>query len=359
MRNSSFKEIAVGCLTFVLIEFTVALPAPAQDDGESGFDRYFGLQKVSNDDDWTRHFRVGAVVGLNVSANFNENGVFNVSGNNGTYANGYVHPDPANPGDAYTRDWGYDNASQYNATAQTLTMQGAASYSTAGSSQDSGGPFVGFDLAYGGNLWYWHGIRIGYELGFDLMPVSVSDHEPFSATVIQNTYTFDTANLAIPAAPYHGNGGAGGALFPVNAMATNQTSAVGGISGTRTLDATLYAIRLGPSFYYDLNNRIGVEAGGGPAIGIVTAEYKYNETVTVNGVGTRNTGSFDGTDIIFGANINATVMFHFQDNDRNADVFIGAEYAPMGNASFGSNGRNAKLNFGGQVYLTAGINWPF
>ena len=35
-----------------------------------------GIQKVSEDDDWTRHFRIGAMVGLNISANFSMKGTF-------------------------------------------------------------------------------------------------------------------------------------------------------------------------------------------------------------------------------------------------------------------------------------------
>lgn len=342
----------------VLLSFALAASASAQNDGETGFDRYFGLQQVSDNDDWTRHFRIGAVVGLNVSANFKEGGVFNIAGNNGSYADGYVRQNQ--PGSSYTSDWGYDNASQYNATAQTLTFHSASSYSASGSGQDSGGPFVGFDLAYGGNLWYWHSLRIGWEFGFDLLPVSVTDNEPLSATVSQNTYTFSTGNLYIvPDAPYQGTGAAGGPLLPTTPISTSQTNTSGSVSGTRSLNALVYAIRLGPSLYWDVTDRIGLEAGAGPVLGIVSAEYKYDELVTVGGVSTRNTGSFDGTDVVFGGNFNATVLFHFKDNDRNADVFVGAAYAPMENASFSSGGREAQLNFGGQVYLTAGLNWPF
>ena len=44
-------------------------------------------------DDWTRHFRIGALVGMNISANFTRNGTFGISGNNpaqGIYDDGYV-----------------------------------------------------------------------------------------------------------------------------------------------------------------------------------------------------------------------------------------------------------------------------
>jgi len=32
---------------------------------------------------------------------------------------------------------------------------------------------------------------------------------------------------------------------------------------------------------------------------------------------------------------------------------------PLGNASFNSGGRDSQLNFGGQIYISLGVNWPF
>ncbi len=332
----------------------------AQDDGQTGFDRYFGLHKVSSDDDWTRHFRIGATVGLNVRANFKESGLFTISGNNpaaGTYDDGYVHPH----GDTYTTDWGYNNASQYDAAAGTMTFQSSSSFTTSGSSSDDAGAFVGFSLAYGDNLWYWHHVRIGWEFGFDLLPISATDNETLSASVNKFTYVYNTGSIVVPTAPYQGSDSAGNSLFPSSpASVTTQTNLTGTITGTRSLDAMLYAVRLGPSFYCDLTDRIGLQVGAAPIVGIVTAEYKYNEIITPLGSpGAHNSGSFDDTDVIFGGDVNATLLFHFQDQDRNVDLFIGADYAPMEDASFSSGGRSAQLNFGGQIYLNAGVSWPF
>jgi hypothetical protein len=42
-----------------------------------------------------------------------------------------------------------------------------------------------------------------------------------------------------------------------------------------------------------------------------------------------------------------------------ADLFIGAEYMPMTDATFSRAGRQGKLDLNGQAYFTAGISWPF
>ena len=44
----------------------------------------------------------------------------------------------------------------------------------------------------------------------------------------------------------------------------------------------LYTLRLGPSVYWDLNEYLGLSAGAGPALGIVSGNLKYNETVTTS-----------------------------------------------------------------------------
>ena len=55
---------------------------------------YFRIQKVSNDDDWTRHFRIGAMVGMNIKASFNMNGTVPCQQcGAGVYDDGYMHVD--------------------------------------------------------------------------------------------------------------------------------------------------------------------------------------------------------------------------------------------------------------------------
>jgi hypothetical protein len=63
--------------------------------------------------------------------------------------------------------------------------------------------------------------------------------------------------------------------------------------------------------------------------------------------------------VVFGGYVNAAVMYHVQDLGRNADFYVSFQYMPMGDATFGSGGREGQLNLGGQVYISAGINWPF
>jgi hypothetical protein len=118
-----------------------------------------------------------------------------------------------------------------------------------------------------------------------------------------------------------------------------------------------YTVRLGPSVYWDVNKYIGVSASAGPALGIVSGSYKYNEIVSAGGVSANNQGRIEATDLVYGGYVNATVMYHVP--GENADIYLGAQFMPMGDANFSGGGREARLKLGGQVYISAGVNWSF
>lgn len=322
---------------------------------------YFRIQKISKDDDWTRHFRIGAMVGMNISASFSMKGQFNISGNNaanGIYDDGYVRVDDTGNAQGYTSYWGYNNQSQLSGS--TLTMHSTTSYSANGSSEESGSVFPGFDMAYGGNLFYLGRARIGWDLGFGLLPINITESQIITGvSVNQTVYTFYTGTITVPGAPYQGPyNSAGNPTIFSNPTSTNNTTISGGtVTGSSTLDVMFYTVRLGPSVYWDVNKYIGVSASAGPALGIVSGSYKYNEIVSAGGVSANNQGRIEATDLVYGGYVNATVMYHVP--GENADIYLGAQFMPMGDANFSGGGREARLKLGGQVYISAGVNWSF
>jgi len=327
-------------------------------------DSFWGIQKTSEDDDWTRHFRIGAMVGFNISANFSTKGTFSIPGNNaanGIYDDGYVRVDSTGNSFDYTGYFGYNSSSQLSGS--TLTMHSIASYTASSSSEGGSSVFPGFEMAYGGSLWDWGHTRIGWDLGFGLLPISINQQSSLTvSSVNQTVYTFNTGNTVVPEAPYQGGftrylGEA--TIHPEFTTANNPISGPNNVSGSGsyTLDVMLYTVRLGPSFYWDLNEYIGLSASAGPAIGIVSGKYEYNETITVEGgSSTENKGQIDGTDVVYGGYVNASLMYHLVEN---GDLYLGVQYMPLGNASISGGGRQGQLNLGGQVYISAGINWPF
>ena len=303
------------------------------------------------------------MVGMNIKASFSMNGQFNIPGNNaanGIYDDGYVRVDDTGNAQGYTSYWGFNNQSQL--VDSTLTMHSTTSYSASGSSEESGSVFPGFDMAYGGNLFYLGRARIGWDLGFGLLPINITESQTITGvSVNQTVYTFNTGGVTWPGnpSPYQGPyNSAGNPTIFSNPTSTNYTTIQGGtVTGSSTLDVMFYTVRLGPSVYWDVNKYIGVSASAGPALGIVSGTYKYNEIISAGGVSANNQGRIEATDLVYGGYVNATVMYHVP--DENADIFLGAQYMPMGDATFSGGGREARLKLGGQVYITAGINWAF
>ncbi|HYG21705.1 MAG TPA: hypothetical protein VEH04_02900 [Verrucomicrobiae bacterium] len=317
------------------------------------------------DPDWTRNFRVGLLTGFNIKGDFKMNGAFDISGNrvgqlgvggqNHLFDDGYVRVDRTGNSGGYTTFWGYERPDQVQ--SGQLLFQSTSSFEAASkASGDDEAPYLGFELAYGGIIWRGERMRIGWEFGFGLLPITISDDSRFSATVQQNTYAFDLPGGVIPpSAPY--NGSASGEQQPllgdVGTLVDAGDPMQVNVTGSRELEVILYAFRLGPTLYFDLHPAVGLTVGAGPAVGLVTGNYRYNELIAGE---TRNRGDFDASEFLFGGYINAMLTYHAA---RNGDFYLGAQYMPLGSAEFSESGRTAKLDLSGGIYISAGINWPF
>jgi hypothetical protein len=358
MKSVHLHVFSAWCLAGCFMGVAPAASAQPEVDGKPDSSAFIRIP--ADTDDWTRHFRIGALVGMNINASFSRSGsAFGISGNdpaNGIFDDGYVRTDQTGNAGGYTSYWGYHSASQYSAANNTLAMHAATAFSASGSANADGGAFPGFDMAYGDNLWYWKHARVGWELGFGLMPIDISENSSTPATVTQTTFIFNTGGIIIPTAPYQGGPSGTGPLITNSPASSSSTSSTGNVTGTESLDVMLYTVRLGPSFYWDITEHIGMSLGAGPAVGIVSGNYKYDETITAGGLNARNTGKIGGTDVACGGYVNGALMYHMQED---ADIYIGAQYMPMGDATISGGGREGRLNLGGQLYFSVGINWPF
>ena len=357
MRNPRPSPLLRWCLLPVCAG--CALTTLAQDTSpDNGLHHLLGLDTLS-DDDWTRHFRIGALVALNAHANFSMRGNFNISGNNlaaGNFDDGYVREDSTGNAGGYSSYWGYNNNSQINSSG-VLSLHSASSFSGQSDANASDSFSAGFELAYGDSYWNWNGAKIGWEFGFGILPISITDHSPLIVGVTQNTYSVQTSGFTPTPTPYQGTyDGTGGSLIDPNGTLTSTTNTVGKLTGTRTLDSTLYTFRLGPTVYWDLNDSLGLYVGGGPAVGFAMSSLTYNESISYGGSTALNSGRVDATSIVYGGYVNATLVYHAPEK---ADLYIGVQYMPLSDVTVEGNNRRAKLDLGGEIYISAGVNWPF
>jgi hypothetical protein len=216
-------------------------------------------------------------------------------------------------------------------------------------------------MEYGGYPWHWERVRLGFNLGFGFLPLSFSQKISMEGNVIQDQAVFSTEADGYPGFfPPAGHQGSpdGGRSIHSDGSSTFVSGGPATAVGTETLDVTLFAFRLGPSLFFDLHPRLGLAVGAGPAFGLIVGEYKFDESisVTADNTVTRNRGHFDVSDFVFGGYVNATLTYHAT---LNGDFYIGAQYMPLGSASFSKGGRSADLDLGGAIFLSGGINWPF
>lgn len=322
------------------------------------------VNAASYGQEWTRNFRIGMQLGLNIKADFKTSGTLpfsnknpGVSGGHGAHEfdDGFIGVDATGNAGGTTSYWSVQNPSQVDGS--TLTFHHADAFQSASTVNKTGDdtPYIGFEVAYGGTLRRWGHSRLGWEFGFGYLPVDIKNKTTLSGTLFYTPST-DETGIVIPNPPYTGSPTGIGANIPDNPTAGNQLSGPGTLSGTRSLNLTLYSFRLGPTYYWHFAPKWGVSASAGPALGIVDGEYRFDEIGTTPGVTTHNTGKFSNSDFIFGGYVNGLVLYRLQDN---GDLFAGVQFMSLTSSQFSRAGRSAKLDPSGGFYFTAGVNWPF
>jgi len=323
------------------------------------------LESPTGDESWPRHFRLGVLAGLNLKADFSMNGTaFPVSGSqpgaatsgiDHFYDDGYVRLDETGNAGNYTSYWGYNNAAQ--SSGGSLVFHSATSFTASGGAKESGDVQPGLDLAYGGHLFRFHDALIGWELGFGWLAIEIKDKSVLPIVATRTIHSFSTGGIILPSAPYNGgSSGIGPTISDIPGAPSGDTIA-GTLNGTRTLDVSLYAFRLGPTVYWELPANFALQISGGAALGFISGELQFDETLQfTDGSRAINKGDFSNDEMVYGGYVGATLLYH---TVEHGDFYIGAQYMPLGNVAFNGGGRQASLNMSGGVYISAGVNWPF
>src|ERR1041385_339425 len=322
--------------------------------------------QAQEEGEWVRHFRIGGSVLFNVSTEFKTSGNFTLntpppSSRGGiTYDNGFVGPDSfATQG--LTSFWGYNDQSQINIAAKTLTFQQTQSFSANGFNKvDDIAP--GFDMVYAGTFKKWEHVGIGGEFGFGLTAFQTRDKSPMNATLQLHSDQYDISRfpsdgsvIQPPSAPYVGNESGTAYLIPTTPTSLGETTTPGTISGSRTLEGLLYSFRLGPTVRWEFWPRWTLNGSAGGALGIFDAEYRFNESISATpSSSVNNSGKFGSTDLKYGGYAGAVVMY---DTGNYWEAYLGAYFISLQDGKISSNGREATMHLGSAISITAGINW--
>ena len=334
-------------------------------------------QTRGQESEWLRHFRIGASAGLNIKTDFRSSGTFPVTGSNPgaavggidhTYDNGYVKLDAtgnaAPPGGpTQTTNFSYTDPAQYDPAANTLSYQGTKSFTLNGVTENklNDQPDLGFDLAYGSTIRVWSHVALGWEFGFNMNILGPTDHTPMSGSALLARHQYDTSGISpanFPPANTPGNtSGAGSPAINDTPTDLGDISSNGTVTGSRSLDATLYNFRLGPQLRWEFFPRWTLNASAGVAFSILDAQYTFNEQLALaNGTTSRNRGKFGATEFSVGGFAGLVFMY---DTGNNWEPYLGAHFMSMQDMKVAKAGRSANLDVSSTILISAGINWTF
>jgi hypothetical protein len=357
MKNPRLLFAGIPVVPVLTLGACLALAAQAQTGTTTNTADYHRFSKLTSDD-LAHHVYLGAVASFNISAEFKLSGTHSVSGTGtpAVFDDGYVLVDDTGNAGGRTSNWGYNDPSQVSGS--NLKMHGSSSFDATSSTKVDQDYAFGLEVGYGDAYWRWGRTQVGWQFGFGWLPLGITDTQNLPVSLNQSVYTFDTGGIVVPTAPYHGTAVSAGA--PSILAAPTQVSAAtvpGTLSSSQEIDGSLFTFKLGPTLYFDLSRRFGLYASAGPALGLVTGDYKYNETLTGGSGSAPNSGSAGLSSVVFGGYASAMVVYHLP--TEKADIYLGAQYLPLGDTTTTTAGREAHLNLSGQVTVSAGVNWRF
>jgi len=280
-----------------------------------------------------------------------------VAGADHEYDDGYNRVDNlGNFGDA-TSYWGYNNSSQFDPVSRTVNM--SASHTTASglsmSDSDSFDPNLGFSIYWKQNLLQRDGWALGVKTSLRWQRIELDSSDFFSTetrTVVDQYDYLPPSPYPVPPGGYQGPYTRGQGNTPMLSDSPNRISdstQTSKLRASRSLDADLYALDIGPALSIWLLDDLSLVASVAGTIAYIDSELSY-----------RDQGSSSGTssddDWLFGLTTGVDIQYWVKEN---WGVYAGAAYNYLEDFEQNANGHQAEIDFSGCYDLHAGVFWGF
>jgi hypothetical protein len=282
------------------------------------------------------------------------------------YDNGYVLTDVSGNAGNQTWYWGYDNSSQVNTIANTIsfnrTTATPSGSSTSGNADSDGN--TGFELAYDRQLGVkedWHNMRYGLELAVNFMPICINSSSTFGANVSQQTDVYGyTTGTTPPSAPYQGSFGGPGFVLNVPRLSTSTTPiADASVFSQDHFDANLWGFRLGPyvEFPFGKKDQFTLSLSAGLALGLLDANDSWKQTVTIPGNPTViSSGGGDDFNLLWGGYIGLDADYQFTEH---WGISGGVQFQDLGTYDHSFGGREVDLDLSRSLFFLVGVSYNF
>ena len=316
------------------------------------------LAENDNPSEWN-HFGLDFRMGFNIQAKFTGPVVLAAppppsagAAANRAYSDGFVNVDSSGNAGNLTWNWGYQHASQIS--GDTVLMH-AASVSSGTVSSGGEDPNLGFELNYMRDLGHESWGRWGIKAAFGYTAIDLRNCDPLSASAQLITDAYQLNGVTPPIAPYAGSFSGPGVVlgsFPTRTI----TPSTATITGSRSLDATLYDFHLGPAVALNITRRLSLELGGGLAVGLVDSTFAFHDmSPTALGTGS-SSGSTSSTGWLVGGYAEAGLAYRVA---KAASLFAGAQFQYLGDFNQSVGGRSAQLDLSQSIFCVLGLELHF
>ena len=303
--------------------------------------------------------RFRAKFGFNVDVDFQDTGSVLPAHPAGRYLDGHVLPDVNGAGgDGLTWNWGYQNDTQYDAGADTLTYSAIdSSDSFAGSRSESDDPLPGFELSYIQTLGTIGRVAWGIELAGGYTQISAGFDRSLMSNISLRNDVFSLGGVIPPSAPYNGSFDGPGPVIPLAPSGTSMVTGTSTVMESQDYKARLVGFRLGPVFDIPIYRGLSSTVGVGLAYTYAEGRYSYTASATLpDGSAYSETYKSEENERLVGAYLDAALNYQFT---QTFGANLGVQYQYLEDLDQTVGNRKATLNLGSTVFLTAGVTLAF
>lgn len=290
---------------------------------------------------------------------------FGTSGVDRVYDDGFNLVDVSGNAGGLTTNWGFQDASQFDAQAGTISLSTFESLSN-GSVETSDGAHLSvqatafYDVGEldGWSLSSENPARWGVRFDLGYQRIEIGDNSTLTTDLVQNTDTFALNGVIPPTAPFSGSFGDPGPLLSDLGGFSQQISTGGGVvNGNREIEANLFLLSLGPYVELPVTKKLSVTAQVGGTLGIIGGEFSFtSETSLPGGASQSAAGKESETEVLGGFYVGAGLNYALNENwSLSAD----ARYQYLNSFEIEANGSGAELDFGSFFLFNFGATYRF
>ncbi len=252
-----------------------------------------------------------------------------------------------------TRDWGYNNSSQFSHNSMFFHSLESTSL---GDATDAGKPRAGAELMFRQDMRKWKAVSLGLlaSVGWTEMDFRNSEDAIGESVLITDIYS---CSAQPPPAPYRGNPHGLGPFLsdpPFRDTTVETTSA----SLSEKLHTDLFITRLGPYATIPILPHLSLTLEGGLGLGLARSDYSWRENVNsfTSTLSLRSEGHSESARFHWGGFAGAELAYRFAPQWH---VSLGAEWLDLGRSKASAGSRSAELRLSNLLMITAGIGFSF